>query len=374
MKIKTITCHNVYNYGASLQAYALMHYLENTGHDVEIIDYLPDYKKVYNFTKVPQKGKMAKMIRIMPFLKRLLALIHNRKTIRLLPKKKYFDSFTRNYLHLTSRQYNDYRDLEKNPPYADLFIAGSDQIWNTAHGNGIDPAFYCLFEKIKDKCITYSASFGISQIPSEHEDFVRQSLRHFRAISVREKTGADIIARYGIESQIVVDPVFLLRKKEWMDLCKKDLSGDRYLLLYDFKLNDPEVEKVARKVAEERCLKIYSIYSTPKYADRFLKKVGPIEFLELVKGADFVVSTSFHATAFSVLFEKDFYTFAQKGEENSSRMSDFLSSIGLESRFLMNSDNIVPSQPVDYKLVRNKLEISVEYSKKWLLNNLYNAE
>lgn len=115
MKINIITCHNVYNYGASLQAFALQSHLESRGHEVEIIDYLPDYKKVYKLI-VPRKGKIAELIRIIPILKPLWVLIHNRHKLRLLPKKKYFDRFTSKYLNLTRVRYNSFIELKSTPP------------------------------------------------------------------------------------------------------------------------------------------------------------------------------------------------------------------------------------------------------------------
>ena len=138
MIIKTITCHDVYNLGASLQAYALQTYLQKQGHEVEIIDYKPDYLSghfklwgVYN----PVYDK--------PFIRLLYLLAKLPGRLMALRRKKAFDVFTKNYLHLT-RRYHSNDELKKDPPIADAYIAGSDQIWNTVFKNGRDPAFYLI--------------------------------------------------------------------------------------------------------------------------------------------------------------------------------------------------------------------------------------
>lgn len=330
---------------------------------------MPDYKKIFKLN-IPEKGKSAKLINKYPFIRPIVILLHNRHKINLLHKKKYFDKFTRDFLHLSKPTYDNYQSLKANPPIADVFIAGSDQIWNPFHGNGLDPAFYCMFEKDINKCITYAASFGISKIPLVHEEFVKNAVKHFRSISVRETQGKKILDDFTVTSQVVVDPVFLLEKEDWISLCKRKRARNKYLLLYDFKLNDSNVEKVAKQVAKERGLKIYAIYSSPAYADKIYKNVGPIEFLELILGSDFVVSTSFHATAFSVIFEKDFYAFGQKGEGNSSRMSDLCNLVGLGNRFLHKSDEAILEETIRWEFVKKKLGEKIIESKSWLLDNI----
>ena len=139
MKIKTITCHNVYNYGASLQAYSLMKYLQNLGHDVEIIDYMPKYiTDTLSLWAIGKKWNNNIIIK--------LAFYSYVVPVRLLNRKgrKKFDLFTKKYLNLTPR-YKNFQDLCLNPPQADIYFTGSDQIWNTNIKNGLDPAFYLKF-------------------------------------------------------------------------------------------------------------------------------------------------------------------------------------------------------------------------------------
>jgi len=161
MKIKTITCHNVYNFGASLQAYALMTYLTSQGHQVEIIDYMPDYiRKNLSLWAIGPKWNRNIFIKCAFYCYVIPIRIMQSKS------RKKFDKYTRKYLHLTQR-YNSFQELLNNPPEADIYFCGSDQIWNTQIKNGLDPAFYCDFAPMKATRASYAASFSISQIPKE---------------------------------------------------------------------------------------------------------------------------------------------------------------------------------------------------------------
>ena len=145
MKIATITCHNVYNYGASLQAYALQRYLSQEGHDVEIIDYKPYYlNSRYNWRHIPAES------RLYPYkdyvgTQCIYFLLKNRKIYKTIGRKRKFDDFRQKFLTLTDNTYTSAEELRATPPQADLYIAGSDQIWNTACENGKDAAFYLDF-------------------------------------------------------------------------------------------------------------------------------------------------------------------------------------------------------------------------------------
>lgn len=132
MKIATITCHNVYNYGASLQAYALQRYLSQAGHDVQIIDYKPYYlNNRYNWRHIPAES------RLYPYkdyvgTQCIYFLLKNRKIYKTIGRKRKFDDFRKKFLTLTDNTYTSAEELRATPPQADLYIAGSDQIWNTA--------------------------------------------------------------------------------------------------------------------------------------------------------------------------------------------------------------------------------------------------
>lgn len=373
MLIKIITCHNVYNYGASLQAYALMKFLEQHGYSVEIIDYRPDYlSKRYNLFRFVKKGTIYNFYRHFPFFKPLWALLQNRKDLKFWGRKRKFDYFTKHSLKLTSYTYRTIDDFKNNPILANLFIAGSDQIWNTNCPNGLDENFYCSFSKNVEKNISYAASFATASIAVEHLNFVKSQLSNFRTISVREKTGVELAHSLGYEATLVVDPVFLQPKKYWDKLCNKNYC-EKYLLVYDFLNNDDNLRNCALFLAKKYDLKIYSVndYGEISFADVNINSAGPIDFLELIRNASYVVSSSFHATAFSVIFKKNFITFPLKNYGNSSRIRDFLNIVQIKNRFIASFDELTFEETqIEYDKVEYLLEEYAEKSKKWLLEEI----
>ena len=368
MKIKTITCHNVYNYGASLQAYALQHYLQSKGHDVEIIDYYPLYFHHYEWFYPNKSGRLFKYAKRWPFLAPLIALIQHRWMWKQFPMKRAFDDFTKNYLRLTKIRYRSICDFKNNKLEADVFIAGSDQIWNTDMLNGLDPIFYLMFEPNRDKCISYAASFAMNDIPNEYETFVKSGLGHLSSISIREKTGVILAKKLGFEATNVLDPVFLLSIEEWDKICVPINNKRPYLLLYDFQHNNPLIPQIAQSIASERGLDIVSIYTRSTYSQQNVMNAGPLEFISWIKNADMVIANSFHATAFSIIFNRDFYTLPLVGRKCSSRMQDLLAFIGLSDRFITGLHQIFPAKHIDYSIVIQKLHEKQQESRMWLLN------
>lgn len=321
MKICTITCHDVYNHGASLQAYALQTYLASLGHDVSIIDYKPDYLSGHFRLDAVGNPKYDK-----PFVRQMYLAAKLPGRLRVLPRKKAFDSFTEKYLHLTKR-YGSFEELKLDPPEADIYFAGSDQIWNPLFKNGRDPAFYLDFVR-RGVRASYAASFAVDSFPPELADAARAYLNNFDYISVREKTGLDILKSLGIDFGCVVpDPVFLLSRDEWSALVPQcDKAVEPYLLVYDFD-RDPLVRSLARKISKERGLRIFSVFDE-SYADKCFPCAGPERFLELVRNASFVISNSFHATAFSMIFERDFAVTPRR-EKINTRMTDLCERAGV---------------------------------------------
>lgn len=341
MKIKTITCHNVYNYGASLQAYALQHHLESLGHDVEIINFRPWYNRGgYDLFSLPPVSRSYKMTKWCPPLRWLIAPIRNHHILRTYGRKASFDEFTHRFLHVTDTLYNDSEQLQINPPIADLYIAGSDQIWNTDMYNGHEPAFFLDFGDDTVRRISYAASFGVGEICSKDTQWLKKQISRFNAVSVRENTGIRILENLGFNNAVqVVDPVFLLSSSEWQAVAanttkKYGLANHGYILLYDF-IDDTHIGEFAQKCALQTGLPIVAINDcrSNSFASHNITNAGPLEFVKLIANAAVVISNSFHATAFSCIFEKDFYTFPLSTQSNSSRMTDLLSQLNAIERF-----------------------------------------
>ena len=363
MNINTITCHDVYNLGASLQAYALQHYLESQGHNVHIIDYKPDY-----LSRHFKLLAVSNSIYDKPLIKQLYLLAKLPGRLLALKRKKVFDAYTAKYLKLTKR-YNSYDALKSDPPYADCYIAGSDQIWNTLFQNGRDAAFYLDFGPADVKRISYAASFATPSIVPEFKDFVVNKLKKIDAISVREKISLQLLNELGREDGVAVcDPVFLLSREEWNTVSDgtldKDVLKEKYLLVY-LTDNSPLIERIAQKIKQNTGWKIYSVGATKaRCSDMSFKNAGPLEFVQFIKNAQFVISNSFHATAFSLIMGTKFCV-VNRADAINERMKSILEDYGLSNRFVSEYDDMLLED-----LNLKKLDICrhriVYISKEWL--------
>ncbi len=357
MKIKTITCHEVYNHGASLQAYALQTYLETLGHDVEILNYKPEYlSRHYRLCLVSNPFWYKYII-----LRIIYILLKLPNRLISLKRKRAFDIFTKKYLKITSHRYQSNEELKANCPEADVFIAGSDQIWNCLFPNGKDPAFYLDFvpkEKVK---ASYAASFAGSTLDEEYHDMVRERVDYLDYVSVRESSGLDILKKIGInKGHQVLDPVFLLDKTCWNEFATEFYSED-YLFVYDFEGSE-QIKNICLQIAKEHKLKIYSINCTSSYVDKKFIYSGPEIFLSLIKHSKYVVSNSFHGTTFALLFEKEFVV-VERSESINARMVDLLGSLGILDR-LVTKYYTLPT--IDYSLVNHQLKLLKEKSESYL--------
>ncbi len=364
MRINTITCHDVYNYGASLQAYALQKFLEDEGHQVRIIDYKPEYlDHYYKFWHIPEYSSLYK-------LSQKNFLLHLICAIRCVPvnfgtwrRKHPFDEFTSNELSLT-RKYRSYDELNGCPPDGDAYISGSDQIWNCNMENGKDPAFFLQFGDKSIKRISYAASFAIPFLPNEMKPVVKKYLHSYDSISVREKTGVSILKDLGVEGVNVLDPVFLLSSLEWKKIVKRKTTTNKpYLLVYNLSRDTKGFDKAVKTISMSQGLQVVSIdaYRKYPYSDRCIVDAGPREFVSLISNADYVVADSFHAMAFCLIFNKPFSIYYSY--ENVSRMKDLLSIVGLESRLNPEQDLL---GPIDWESVNSSMNYEVQFSKVFL--------
>lgn len=359
MKIKTITCHDVYNVGASLQAYALQTYLTELGHDVEIIDYKPEYLRGHFKLWGINNPRFDRFI-----LRDLycLAKLPKRLKNRFGKRKREFDHFTRTYLTVTKHTYHSNDELKENPPDADVFFAGSDQIWNTFFNNGKDPAFYLEFVPKGKVKASYAASFATEDVQTDYKEKIAQWLNNMDYISVRELSGVSILKKLGINNgKQVLDPVFLLNRKVWERLAHnwKNPEKSPYILVYDFD-NNNEIKQFVQNFSRKYGWKVISMLESSYYQNDYSKE-GPIAFLSLIQNARVVVSNSFHATAFSIIFEKEFWVFNRK-EKINTRMRDLLTLVGLEHRLNTKETHT----QINYKDVKDKLEIAIGDSKEYI--------
>ena len=265
---------------------------------------------------------------------------------------------------LTAEKYTSFEDLKSNPPKADVFFAGSDQIWNTVFNNGKDPSFYLYFAPGNSVKASYAASLSTEKIEEKYRDKIKTWLSNLDYISVRELSGKAVIKDLVSKDVFVnLDPVFLLKDEFWRKIKSNLKLKDPYILVYDFDGNN-EMYDFARKIAKKTNKKVYSVFFTGK-ADKCFRSEGPLGFLDLVCNADFVVSNSFHATAFSLIFQRPFVVF-NRVEKLNIRMRDLLQLAGLDSRLINNADSDVWKQKIDYSKVAPKLEVLINESKRYI--------
>ncbi len=324
MKICIITCQNAVNHGARLQCYALSHWLQKQGHEVEVIDYRPS-------CSLDAKPWFWPGLSIKKWVKLFLYYPARKRNIE---RRKYFDAFSHKYIPLTKQEYNNIGDLRRNPPTADLFIAGSDQIWNTTLSNGSDPAYYLDFGSSDIRRESFAASFGTEELKHGTEEFVKTNLMRFDKITVREQSALNILKFLGFEGTVQEDPVFLLSATEWDEIADGIGSGEKYLLVYDFYVSE-DIKFEAQKIAYSKNLKIYNIsHKEFSYADKNFIYAGPETFVSLIKNATYVISNSFHGTAFAMIYGVPFKVFDRPDGLN-IRMHDLL-----ERHGYMNNHNI----------------------------------
>ena len=295
MRICTITCQNADNHGARLQCYALVRYLQKQGHDVQVIDYRPDYMRGPRLWYWPGTSlkEWAKLFLQIP------------DRIRAVRRHHYFDKFSKKYIPLT-RVYNSIDELRQDPPEADMYIAGSDQIWNTTFRNGTDPGYYLDFGEKSVRRESFAASFATEDIVPSARDFVKDNLKRFDKITVREQSALKILENLGYQGSLQDDPVFLLSVQEWNEIADGTGEGENYVLVYDF-YNDDNIKQEALRIAQERDLNIYAVCPMKlSYADKNYVYSDPETFVSLIKNASCVVSNSSHGTVFAMIYRVPF--------------------------------------------------------------------
>lgn len=295
MKICTITCQNADNHGARLQCYALVKHLQKQGHIVEVIDYRPTYMRGPRLWYWPgfSLKQWAKFFLQFPF------------RMRNVRRHRCFDEFSKKYIPLT-RIYHKIEELRKDSPVADMYIAGSDQIWNTTFPNGTDPGYYLDFGPKDVRRESFAASFATSELVPSAREFVKENLKRFDNITVREQSALKILEDLGYHGTLQDDPVFLLSSDEWSEIADGTGTGERYVLVYDF-YADKKIKETTLSIAAKKKCKIYAICPMAlPYADKNFVYAGPETFVSLIKNASYVVSNSFHGTVFAMIYHVPF--------------------------------------------------------------------
>ena len=368
MKIGTITFHSSYNHGSCLQAYALQSFVENQiveGCRYEIINLRTPIQKAMYESVFVKKGikNIAKRIVFCRYRKRFNS------------RAERYEAFISNRLHCT-KEYKSLEELKGASLDYDCYISGSDQLWNLA-AKDFDWSNYLEFTDSKRK-ISYAASFGpLAQKWSETDkERIREDLKQYSAISVREEGSAkNVELLLGKRPVINVDPTLLLDSDEWGKIVdKKPVVEGSYIFLYDVKCKKDAYE-IAKRASKKLDLPVVIVTSNAKFHvlyNGFIKKyeAGPEEFLNLVKNAKLVISSSFHGTVFSIIFRKPF--FSVNGSRD-FRISNLLKRLGLMDRCVaMNNidDKIAQAFDINYANTQSELDKEVARAKAYLEKNL----
>lgn len=361
MKIGILTYQRAENYGALLQAYALMTYLKSLGHDVSFVDYWPTYHSEYfkifswsNFVSRPIKSKLLILIRF---------LLMGSKLYR---RKKVMQKFMHGHLKISKKPV--YTNRNGKTERFDVVVYGSDQIWRKQNlgGVGFDEWYYGSDHVCADKKVVYAGSMGKLEASPEDMTFVKAQMQNFCSIAVREKDLHDYLQKLDVSSEIVIDPVFLLTKEQWHQLAVAPKSTSNYILFYNL-LNTPESSSFAKALSKETGLPILEITKKTAFMQKGSKLIDNAsieEFLGLIEHADYVVSNSFHGVAFSLVFEKQFYAVGMEGKAN--RVVSLLESVGIADRYIHSHQNKISALEIDYDKTTPILKSLIEKSMFFL--------
>lgn len=345
-----LTRHTVSNYGSVLQAYATQTAIEKLGFNAVCINY-------YRSDEKP-KRLVRTLLECSPWNKNALT-----RMVYMLTQKpvyafagKRFEQY-RKIVKVTDREYNCEQDLTADCPKADIYMTGSDQVWNTITCNQIDPVYFLSFLKGDQKRVAYGASFGGSTVKDGDREIMSSLLKKYSSVAIRENSGIKIANELGINVTQVLDPTFLLTKSEWEKLIVKRECKEKYVLVYQLHPNK-NFDKYAKAFAKSKGLKLYRISSCFHHAVRSGRFVccPPVEeFLWYIKNAEYFLTDSFHGTAFSIGLNTQFVNVLPKSY--SERISSILQLIGYENRVLKDyNDFKIADVKIDYDKVNQKIE------------------
>lgn len=356
-KVGVITLHNSPNYGSCLQTYATQVVLARVGADAEIIDYYRKDAIPENEVDRALNGQLVKKMPIfkVPGVKQIAKIPVSRMVAR---RRAPLDEFRHSKLALTECSYYSADELDANPPAADIYCTGSDQVWNSIWNNGFDRAFYLSFAPEGKKKIAYAASIGKAALEDWEAEPMRKALSSYSCISVREQEAADLLDSIGVHGAVpVIDPTLMLNHDDWETISDRWVSPEPYILVYQLNRNaefDTYVQKVAKKTGLKVMRIAYGVHEKRSGENAIIcPSVG--RFLSLFLGAEIVITDSFHGTAYSVNLGKKFVSISPG--RFSGRIANLLAMTGLEDHLLSSFDNFeLAEEPVNHDPVEKALD------------------
>lgn len=364
MNIGILTFHNAHNYGAVLQAYALKIFLQKKYSNVSVINYKNEtLEKKYQLNQHLIIGK-----KDVVFPWRWGEVYHRKKMLDYSQEQwkvqwYAFEEFVNAEILKDSSENVEFNNY-------DVIIFGSDQIWEKKATNGYDPIYFGAF-RFGGKKISYAASMTDSFIEKKDIDFFKKYLSDFDELSVREETVANMLSKLLNKNvDVMIDPSFLIDKTDYYKIMDKEFvpCKDKYILAY-FVSENKDMSAYVSKLARANNLKVVEIhyYDLPELDKTYqYSNLGPRQFLKCFEKADFVVTNSFHGTAFSIIFEKQFYTYYLKN----NRVESLLKVFQIEDNNQFKTKAMVIDKNINYDEVFDIKRKLREKSLDYLVNSI----
>ena len=371
MKVGILThFHNSINYGGVLQAYALCKFLNNCGHDASQILYIPEVTSVSD-ASLTVKGACQKVI------SRLNKKIYRKRNRQVKARMEQLFWGFRDTVPHTEREYTRANIADTNEHF-DAFITGSDQVWNPLWH---DPTYLLSFVKDNDAKFSYAASMGVGKLDKSQKKLFPRYLSTFNALSVREKTASNILSPL-LDKQVnvCVDPTLLLTVEDWDNIAADRRIQKGYVFLYLLG-DDKRTRRMAEKFAKFKGLKLITIpdlLGAYRPCDKRVKAdkitdASPSDYISLIKYADYIITDSFHACVFSLLYKKQFFAFQRDNKiKMESRIQNLIQMFGCPERFCPHNEigQLLNMQPIDYTNISGEFEKEKQKSVDYLRSNL----
>ncbi len=368
--VAIITMHRVFNYGSILQTVALSNYLKANGYNPLVIDY--QFPNEYHHSVASRKAVEPTISWLRQHINGLCYRFINPDGNH---KINGFNDYI-NQLSLT-KSYNSEEELRKSPVEADIYLTGSDQVWNPRYvGKDLSFLLSWVSENHDGLKVSYGASFGAKWLDEEHISYIEPFLKDYDALSVREDN--DILPKIGLKNNVVLDPTFLLNREEWGDsIDTSPIVKCKYILCYliGYSFNPfPYADRVIRHIKKRTGYKVVMIAGEPLNILKGYKLINdctPSEFINLFYNASYVITSSFHGTAFAINFGVPFTTIVNDESDTDNRQESLIKSVGLGNQGVLKKGTPMEQIPIMEKgMVAPDIEQRRKESQTFLLNAL----
>lgn len=367
------------NYGQLLQAFAMQQILMKLGHYAYIIRY--GFHEQLKPVCVDEQTS--------PDFSLLLCNQKNNSAGVGTESDRCFDKFRREHLNLSKSAYNTLEELKSFPPAADCYLTGSDQVWAQLLSNKNNCTFFLDFGKKNVRRLAYAPSFSLESYPNELNPLLRKHLKRFNAISTREKTGVEICRKVGYKAEWVVDPTMLLDGTYYLRLASESGTAlpENYAFVYHVNIEKQDLPcwSLFSKYNSKMGIKTMAVHANGEGKEKeiveFLRSDATYmyptiqDWIRLINGSRYVLTTSFHGMVFAILLHKPFFVSLRPDSmfAGNDRVTDILSELGLEDCIVTPSTDVdkMLRQSIDWDVVDSKLDVLRKRSMKYLKYNLF---